>query len=434
MSGPSPPDQDPFARQFWFDGPPGIGSRWWNERMAASNAWQAEDPQRREVLAKILLGAGVIGLAMMPYVCRREDDDGTEQTMDALDLQRRTTWDVGDVDRGLAVSDGWSTDCDGGERWRAALGSGRLAELFAPPEGRLRPFYAPTLFQAPDHSAGRSLVRHLFPIRNAEMDDAFDRGRALAEMFAAAGRPSDTAVVIDLPGPQSVALAAGLADLFAPVFTFDNWPHPRGVVPSHRTLDAALYYLPRFESAALQRAASAPPAFVLDASRLAAYRDAASDFDNRYVVSLPSFVSLQELGILHIMYVTASDPVRESDDLNADLVAFDGAGMSVRAAAFADFRRDPDGVAVGRVARPDAGVGSPVADRLHTRYHYSGGSSYHPMPRYTVFSSRAVGLVPSSRVQRPGGFGQVTVHRSGGTLGVGRGRSGSFGRGFSTFG
>ena len=83
--------------------------------------------------------------------------------------------------------------------------------MFAPPEGRLRPLYAPTLFQAPDYSAGRSLVRQLFPIRNAEMDDAYDCGRALAEMFDAAGRPSDTAVVIDLAGPQAVALAAGLA-------------------------------------------------------------------------------------------------------------------------------------------------------------------------------------------------------------------------------
>jgi hypothetical protein len=358
-------------------------------------------------------------------------------------------------------------DVDGSERWRAALNSGRLAELLAPPEGRLRPFYAGTLFQAPDHPSGRSLLPHLYPIHNADMDDAYDRGRALAEMFEAAGRPGDTAVLIDLPGPQAVALAAGLADLFSPVFTFDNWPHPHGVVPSHRTLDAALYYLPRFESAAAKRTFSAPPAFVLDANRLNPYRDAASDFDNRYVVALPSFTSLQELGVRHVMYVTATDPVRESDDLNTDLVAFDGAGLAVRAVGLADFERDPEDAVVGRVAAPvaDAGVAQPIA---HHRYHYhSGGGgyfwrqygwyetststsrgkrplaapivelpsrapSYRPVARATMFSGRAFGAM--SGMQKPSGFGKIAVHTSGGTISSGRGRSGSFGRGYSTFG
>jgi hypothetical protein len=429
--------------------------------VVSSTTWRPDNPDRREAISKMLLTAGMLGMAMMPLArflsCGEEDDDGVDQLMDAIELQRRTTWDFGAVDRGFASSGDWSTDCEGGDRWRAMLGSGQLAAQFAPPEGRLRPFYAPTLFQAPDDRAGRSLARHLFPIHNLEMDEAYARGRKLAEMFDAAGRPSDTAVVIDLPGPRAVALAAGLAELFSPVFTFDNWPHPQGVVPSHKTLEAALYYLPRFESAALHRPPSVAPAFVLDSNRLAPYRDAASEFDNRYVVSLPSFASMQELGILHIMYVTQTDPVRESDDLNADLVAFDGAGIAVRAVGLGDLQPDPD-EAVGRVAVPDAGAppsarhartGSSTHVRFWRQYGWydtrggrgsapladapSGASTYRPVGRSTLFGGRAFG----ASAIRPSGFGRITVHASSGgelSTGSGRGRSGSFGRGHSTFG
>ena len=475
----SEPDKDPFLRITWLDGPGGEGARWWNEAMAKTGAWapRADDPARREVIAKVLMGAGLVAFGFFRYSgCSGGGDDGVVETLDAIDLQRRTSWDVGDDRRGLTVSDGWTKDVDDSDRWQAALASGHLAELFAP-EGRLRPFYSPTLFQVPDHQAGRSIARYLTPIQNAAMDDAYARGRALAEMFEAAGRPTDTALVIDLPGPEAVALAAGLADLFAPVFMFDNWPHPRGVVPSHRTLDAALYYLPRFERVAAKRPWSAPPAFVLDANRLAHYRDAASDFDNRYVVSLPSRASLAELGVTHLMYVTERDPVQESDDLNGALAAYDVEGLAVRAVATADFQPDPEGAVVGRVAvpAPDAGVARSVSRRFHYGgggYHaggYHGGghiafwrdygwyqasrpdgarpsksaksapapippasraSSYRPVARATMFANRAIG----PGVVKPSWFGRITTRVPGSASSYGRGRSGSFGRGYSSYG
>ena len=85
-----------------------------------------------------------------------------------------------------------------------------------------------------------------------------------------------------------MALAAALAARFCPVFTFDNWPHPLGVVPSHLTLGACLYYLPLFLEAAQTRPQPAPPLFVLDANRLDPYRDQPDQFDNRYVAPVPS--------------------------------------------------------------------------------------------------------------------------------------------------
>jgi len=469
-----PPDNDPFVRVTWLDGPGGDAARWWNEAMAASREQWLANPERRQLLVKGLVTAGVLTV-MGVAIVRKVDDDGVVETLDAVELQRRTSWDVGDVNRGLAVSDGWTKDVNDSDRWQAALASGHLSELLEP-DGRLKPYYAPTLFQAPDHAAGRTMRRHLMPIRNAAMDEAYDRGRALAEMFGAVGRPSDTALVIDLPGPEAVALAAGLADLFAPVFMFDNWPHPRGVVPSHRTLDAALYYLPRFESAAAKRTWSAAPAFVLDANRLAHYRDAVSDFDNRYVVALPSEAALRGIGANHLMYVTASDPVQESDDLNAALAAYDVAGLAVRAVATADFQPDPIDAAVGRVpapartATPDAGVAGNVSRHYsYTSSGYHGGhvhfwhdyggwyqtsragggrsgkpapaqplpstpsraASYRPTVRATLFANRAIGV----GVMKPSGFGRITTRvPGGGGSRYSSGRSGSFGRGYSSYG
>ncbi len=251
--------------------------------------------RRRAIALQLGLGGGVMAIAVVGgVIANKSDDDDVESKMDALELQRRTSWNVGDVDRRLTLTDGRTNDADGSEIWRTVLLNQRLADVLAPGEARLQPYYAPSLFQAPDQSA--DLRMDLTPMLRTSMEDVYDRGRALAEAFAAAGHPRDTALVIDMKGPEAVAVAAAVAPDFAPVFTFDNWPHPRGVVPSHETLAAALYYLPWLQRAAASRSTPAPPAFVLDANRLASYTDEVAHFDNRYAVSLPSASSLQAAG------------------------------------------------------------------------------------------------------------------------------------------
>jgi hypothetical protein len=466
------PGKDPFVRRVWRDDAGGVGARWWNDAMEVHSAGLRETLiARRGMLVGLGVGGGVLALCALPIVCDREDDDAVEGSMDALELQRRSGWNVGDVDRSMLLTGTSTIDVDGSDLWRAALADGRLAERLAPPESRLKPFYTPTLFQAPEHVSGRSLAPKLAPIWNAAMQDAYDRGLALAVMFEAAGRPRDTALVIDLPGPEAVAVAAAVSELFAPVFTFNNWPHPKGVVASQMTLGAALYYLPRFEGANTLRPRPAPPAFVLDANRLSPYRDQAPDFDNRYTVALPSIDSFRELGVSHIMYVSASDAVQESDDLNADLSALDVSGVSVRAVAMGDFARDTDDATVAGGARPagvapDAGAAGTVAHH----YHYGPGGSagshfyfwhqygwyqtapgpsrrgapatiqpsraaaYRPAPRPTMFSARAFGGLSGVGLQKPSGFGRISVRTSPTSGKISVGRSGSFGRGFSSSG
>jgi hypothetical protein len=458
----APGNHEPFLPRVSADGPGGVGARWWNQSLAVST----DQISRRRALTWSLGigGAGVVGaLAIAGASSNSDEVDGS---MDALELQRQTSWNVGDTDRRLQLADLRTTDVDDSVTWQGALIGGHLADALAPGEARLQPYYAATLFQAPDRSA--DLRQVLMPILRPSMEEFYDRGRALAEAFDAAGRPHDTALVIDLHGPEAVAVASGLAGQFAPVFTFDNWPHPRGVVPCQETLAAALYYLPLLRRATDSRQQPAPPAFVLDADRLNPYRDEVEHFDNRYTVSLPSAARLQSLGVSKVLYVRGGDGGNESDDLNADFAELERSGIPVRLVSLGDFQPDAE-----PQKTPDAGAPSSTGSTRRHYSYYGGGrgwsqvhfwhqygwyspstprvpsrmppppappsshaSSYRPVPRATMFSNRTVGGVVGIGKTKPTGFGRVSIRtsRSTGTIGVGRGRSGSFGRGSSSSG
>ena len=214
-----------------------------------------------------------------------ESRDEVDVNVDALRLQRDEGWDVGQPGATLAFPDSTTEDAAGGQGWREAMSD--LAGRLAPAAAALQPFYVPTLFQSLMGPFGQRLRAVMRPIHTADMEIDFARGMALRAQFAGANWPKDTALVVDAAGPRAVAVAAALADHFAPLFTFGNWPHPLGVVPAHQTIAASLYYLPMFSAAAAVRAADAPPLFVLDANRLAHYGDADQQFDNRYFVHLP---------------------------------------------------------------------------------------------------------------------------------------------------
>ncbi len=262
---------DSFVRKTHYDRPDLVGARWWNEAMLdhLSSRRSELSATRRAALVQLGWIGGVGALVATPFVCDAiSDDDDVESVVDALQLQRRSGWNVGNADRSLVLSSVSPTDIDGHETWRQLLAAGGLEAALQPIEPRFRPFYDPTLFQATAGTSGTSLRTQLAPMSTAMMQNAFGIGRVVGDMFVAAGNPTDTAVVIDLPGPNAVAMAAGLADRFAPTFVFGNWPHPRGVVPSHETIGAALYYLPVFERGNQTRGTPAPPTFVLDANRL----------------------------------------------------------------------------------------------------------------------------------------------------------------------
>jgi hypothetical protein len=241
------------------------------------------------------------------------------------------------------------------------------------------------------------------------MAAAYHRGEALAGLLEEGTLKKetarDTAVVVDLTGPEAVAFAAGLARVFEPVFLFDNWPHPRGVVWAHLTLAAALYYRPLFNRYSQGRRTSAPPAFVLDRNRLAPYRDETSEFDNRYVAKMPSGAQLKALRVKHVLYVThGGQPVLEADDLNEAFVEYRAEGLDVKLVAAEDFQPDPSEPAP---PQEDTPVSADVLPSQPRPTYYFGGSAAAHAAFWSLYAWRpgASAVMPDPGGRPPGTSG-----------------------------
>jgi hypothetical protein len=303
---------------------------WWNaslsSRWSRPVAWAG---------AGLVLSSGCAGI-----LAETPDEEGQI----ALEEQQQNGWNVGSEGDLLAFPGAQPTDIAGNPRWPDAMTT--LALRLSPALARWAPYYNPTLFQSLETPRSADLRGLMRPIFTPEMALASRRGEALLSLLIQDGVcRNDVAVVLDLRGPEAVAVAAALAPCFDPVFVLDNWPHPRGVVPAHLTLGAALYFLPTFERARankLRAPAAVAPVFVLDQQRLVPYTDDAGQFDNRYMVGLPPHEALEAAGIRHLLYVTGDDRTSfESDDLNDDLVAIDGGGVDVKMLALSDFSERP---------------------------------------------------------------------------------------------
>jgi hypothetical protein len=321
--------------------PPGkrdlLAAAWWTASLRARPVPGLLERWRTPM---VYASAGLLLGGCADVLAERQQDEDVSRS--GLDQQLEAGWNVGsEASPPLVFPDAQATDIAGGADWRDALAT--LTSRLGPAEARWAPYYNPTLFQsleAPRNAELRAVVR---PIYTPEMAVAFRRGDALLSLMLENGVcRSDVAIVIDVAGPEAVAVAAALAPCFDPVFEFANWPHPQGVVPAHLTLGAALYFLPAFERQQLGRPATAAPAFVVDRQRNAPYIDAAGQFDNRYLAGLPSREALEAAGIRHLLYITPDDSVfLEADDLNDDLVAIDQGGVDVKMLALSDFAEAP---------------------------------------------------------------------------------------------
>ncbi|MBI5610877.1 MAG: hypothetical protein HY902_18505 [Deltaproteobacteria bacterium] len=324
-------DQNPIERLTFFDKAELVGARWWQPSVVDEGGEGSSG--RRKAL--MILGAVValpIGIAVVANLA--DDDSAIDQIRPSTDLQRESGWDVGSAGRALDWTGAQATDVDGQTTWRSHVKS--LAADLAPP-APLLPWALPTLLQMPSLPLNGSLANGLQPILSApSMPDAWQVGRALVgQLGVVPGTHRDILLVIDLPGPQSVAVAAALCDAMAPVFVLDNCPHPAGVVPAHRTLGAALYLLPRFLAGRTSRPESAPPAIVLDSARLSPYSDAPDKFDNRYLARMPSPAQLRQVGVAHVLYLGAGADVL--DDLVEPFDSWVKAGIDVRMLQLGDF-------------------------------------------------------------------------------------------------
>jgi hypothetical protein len=442
------PSQSTFNRQETVDKPGIVGARWWQESVAT------QVPRRQAMVGLIALG-GVLAAMAAIGTCASvmsssssSAPDFTFQPRAALDMQKEYGWNFGAVGDSL-VFDGQSTKPFD----HATLA--RMTDELAPATPRYAPFFVATLFQSPNAlpkstpagdapaSPFKPLAEALVPISTPAMDVAFKQGQALASLLDNEPRAKDVGVVVDLPGPEAVAFAAGASRALDPIFLFDNWPHPRGVVPAHLTLAAAVYYQPLFAAARASRTAqkAAPlPMFVLDRSRLATYTDDASQFDNRHTARLPSAAALSKLGLKNVLYVgpNAIDR-RESDDLVDDFLAYAPAHLAIHTVPATAFEAGPsEATDAGVTLRGLYYYGGTVAAHRTFWTHWNAPpsqlsvnevQSYTPTPRTTPFSA---GTPASSTTRpRPTGFGMVPVAIAVGTgiiLGAKLSRSGSWNR------
>ena len=302
-------------------------------------------------------------------------DDTTDADKDSLELQQAEGWNVGSEERPLVLPNSQDWDSQQSENWRNYLDPSAMLRAYQPKAEAWMPYFVPTLIQSLQFA---SLRNQLKPISMPDMQESYARGQSIARDFLAnAQNAGETAIIVDVPGRDSIALGAGLAAHAHLITTFDNFPHPLGVTPSHETLAAMLYYAAEIEAKQAAAPANAPPVFLLDSHRLEAYKDADTQFDNRYLAKLPSAQKFQERGIKSIIYVTPDRTrTEELDDLNEDFVEYQNKGLNVAMLPLTDFR--PYDVA------PTGGQTSGSSGATSDRHYYYGG---HPLSHFFFFSS-----------------------------------------------
>lgn len=316
--------QNPFVPDSGVSKPGIIGARWWNKSVQEGHA---QVGRRAAMTTALWVGGGVLALGALTVwaASKSSSSSGDEQEAwrSSLALQRDYGWSFGAVSETVAFDVAYTQTYA-----REAL---VLLEADLRPSNPLHTsLYVPSLFQSPEAlprltlegetDRVKPLAEALRPIRTPDMIKMERVGRAYAALVTKSA--SRLATVVDLPGPLAVAFAAGAAELLDPVFLFDNWPHPRGVVAAHTTLAAAVYHQPQFKAAWTKRASDAPPLFVLDRARLSPYTDDVAQFDNRYMAKLPeSLAAVKAAAAIYVVGPTTTD-LPELADLSSTFTSW----------------------------------------------------------------------------------------------------------------
>ncbi len=144
-------------------------------------------------------------------------------------------------------------------------------------------------------------------------------------------------LIVDLPGPQSVALAPSLVGAgFQTICTFDHWPHPKGVLHPEWILAQLLRHASTLEYLKRDLSPAAPPAWLCDRNRLGKEQPRPNQFDNRYFLDdsiLPSLKSLRARGIGRVICLQEAFEDQPQEDLSAYLQDLRNAGLRVEGMA-----------------------------------------------------------------------------------------------------
>jgi hypothetical protein len=295
-------------------------------------------------------------------------------------------------------------DCAKDVIWRRYLEPRALFEAWSAPAASPWSAYAkPTLFAAlPDAGSTRaSPYRAGLPDERARLPGVVS---------------PEVAVVLDLPGPLTVAYGGALARLgMQPVPLFNNWPHPLGVVQAEHTLGALLYYVPW----AVEGPKTGPPVFLLDRERLGSRLPKPNDFDNRYFhneADLPSAATLKRHGIRRLLYVRPEDAGRLAPVPATRFPALDRkARLAGQAMVQVGVEEMDDLNGYLHETRKSLGLQRAVVSASH--WSLSEVREFAPALRPTPFSTTRDPAFHGFRRASAGGFGQIVPEPGQGGMG-----------------
>ncbi len=423
--------------------------------------WFTKHISRRAV-GKGLTWTAVLGMAGVT-IYKFADTGDSEVNYDSIELQKKEGWNVGSSDKNLYFTEGLTATDSIGKTW-SGYDPNYLISIYQPRSPQWQPFFVSTLLQSLSQVSLNSQIR---PIKTPAMIESYQRGEGLRNLISQSPNANETLIIADLPGPELIAVGAALSETAQLVPVFDNWPHPLGVVRSHETLGAMIYYAHEIEEKRSKLKENAPTVMLLDSNRLSTYTDQDSQFDNRYFAKLPAADQLKQNGVKQVIYlVKDQNQKEEKDDLNDDLVEWQKNGIAVRMLRLSEFKPHDDPVQASTSGAPTTVQrhyyygGSPLMTWwFFSHYYYGpprtifmpggggyGGNiprptnlppynppNYRPASRPTIFNSSRVGASPGASgvgKTRPSGFGRTSVRVSndGRVTGTRAGRSGSYGR------
>lgn len=232
-----------------------------------------------------------------------------------------------------------------------------LFEVWAPRESIWSPWVSPALFAQ---------------IECPQTTQEADPLGAEPAWYEAVASP-DAAVIVDLPGADSIRLALTLAERgycpvpiinaspgptraedfrHAPPFvTYSGFPQSAVALDMSSLVKEICHGTPRLQGITL--ATDAPPAFILDALRLKGTKPLADDmFDNRWMVfpqDFPSARFLAEKGVRRVT-VLQTEKAGPAEDLSHVLLRWQQAGIEILAKAVED-PGPPSAITVSRPSR-----------------------------------------------------------------------------------
>lgn len=252
-----------------------------------------------------------------------------------LELLGGVSFPLAHTQRRVGVGDPEAPDALGGFEWRRWARPEALHELWGPvPGSPWVPFHCVPLFAALERVLPAGVGPR--PRERVPEPPAHARPGASAPSWAAAG----TWVIADLPGELVVPTGAWLVEAGCQaVCTFDNWPHPAGVLRPEEILSELLFWAPVLAQLRPHLEPGSPPAWLCDRGRLGQRPGRPGEFDNRYYLDdslLPGPGVLQRAGIRRAVYLTAASDDAPLRDVGPYFERLGKAGIETRHASLED--------------------------------------------------------------------------------------------------